>query len=104
MTQLITWLSSHASGLGILGAAVAFIWSTTQQVAQRKRESREHEFHAFHKLVKDLVSPETADGVIRLDRQAAVVFELRHSPATTNLATVCWQASERHGPRPPISI
>jgi hypothetical protein len=63
-----------------MGAAVAFIWSTTQQIAQRKADAREREFQAFHRLVKELVSPDSADGVMRLDRQAAVVFELRHFP------------------------
>jgi hypothetical protein len=77
MTQLAGWLSSNTAALSIFGAAVAFIWSTTQQIAQRKAEAREREFRSFHNLVRDLVSPDTADGVMRLDRQAAVVFELR---------------------------
>ena len=79
MTQLLAWLSSNA-GLGILGAALAFIVSTIMQVLQRRAEAREREFQAFHKLVKELVSPDSADGMMRLDRQAAVVFELRHFP------------------------
>jgi len=81
LTQLVTWLSSNAAAaLGIFGAAIAFIVSTTLQIFQRKAEAREREFQAFHKLVKELVSPDPADGVTRIDRQAAVVFELRHFP------------------------
>ncbi|MBZ5548799.1 MAG: hypothetical protein LAO22_12735 [Acidobacteriia bacterium] len=80
MSQLVGWLSSNTAVLSILGAAVAFIWSTAQQVAQRKHESREREFQAFHKLVKELVSSDSADGVMWIDRQAAVAFELRHFP------------------------
>lgn len=80
MAQVIGWLSSNAAGLGILGAAIAFAWSTIQQITQRKSESRERDFQAFHRLVKDLVSPEATGGVMHLDRQAAVVFELRHFP------------------------
>ena len=79
MTQLVGWLSSTAN-LGIVGAAVAFIWSTTQQIIQRRTEARERDFQTFHKLVKDLVSPEGTDGKIWEDRQAAVVFELRNFP------------------------
>jgi hypothetical protein len=78
--NVVAWFSSNTAVLSILGAAVAFIWSTTQQVAQRKIESREREFQAFHKLVRDLVSPDSAGGVMWLDRQAAVAFELRHFP------------------------
>ncbi len=78
MSQLLAWLSSNAAGLGILGAAVAFCWSTGQQVAQRRRESQEREFQTFHRLVKELVSPDSEGGLTWLDRQSAVVFELRH--------------------------
>jgi hypothetical protein len=80
MAQLAGWLSSNTATLSILGAAVAFIWSTTQQIIQRRTEGREREFQTFHKLVRDLVSPEGADGRIWEDRQAAVVFELRNFP------------------------
>jgi hypothetical protein len=80
MHQLVAWLSSNTATLSIMGAAVAFIWSTTQQMVQRKAEAREREFQAFHKLVKELVSPDSSDKVMWLDRQAAVAFELRHFP------------------------
>jgi len=80
MALVIGWLSSNVAGLGILGAAVAFAWSTIQQITQRKSESRERDFQAFHRLVKELVSPDTTTGSMHLDRQAAVVFELRHFP------------------------
>jgi hypothetical protein len=80
VNQVVAWLSSNTAVLSILGAAVAFVWSTSQQVAQRKAEAREREFQTFHKLIKELVSPDSADGVMRLDRQCAVVFELRHFP------------------------
>jgi hypothetical protein len=52
MHQLVAWLSSNTATLSIFGAAVAFIWSTTQQISQRKADSREREFQAFHKLVR----------------------------------------------------
>ena len=59
---------------------MAFVWSTYQQVTQRKAEARERDFQAFHRLIKELVSPDPESGVPWLDRQAAVVFELRHFP------------------------
>ncbi len=96
MTQLVVWLSSNAAALGILGAAVAFVWSTSQQIAQRKAEAREREFQAFHKLVKDLVSPDPAVGGMYLDRQAAVVFELRHFPRYFEFTERMLQALKGH--------
>jgi len=80
MTQIAGWLSSNTAALGILGAAVAFMVSTTQQIIQRRAEGREREFQAFHKLVRDLTLPDPADGKVSIDRGAAVVFELRHFP------------------------
>ena len=80
MTQLVGWLSSHGAALGIVGAAVAFMVSTGQQIAQRRVEAAERQFQAFHKIVERLVSPERTDGLVYVDRQAAVVFELRHFP------------------------
>jgi hypothetical protein len=76
MNQLVGWLSSNA-GLGIMGAAIAFIVSTTQQFFQRRAEGRERDFQAFHKLIKELVTPDPESGAAWIDRQAAVVFELR---------------------------
>lgn len=80
MSQLLMWFSSNAAALGILGAAVAFMWSTYWQVTQRKAEARERDFQAFHRLIKELVAPDPESGVTWIDRQAAVVFELRHFP------------------------
>jgi len=63
---------------------VAFIWSTTQQMAQRRAEADERQFQAFHRLVERLVSPERNEGLVYIDRQAAVIFELRHFPRYYN--------------------
>jgi hypothetical protein len=77
MNQWLGWLSSTA-GLGVIGASIAFIVSTTQQFFQRRAEAAERQFQAFHEIVKKVVSPESNDGLFYIDRQAAVVFELRH--------------------------
>jgi hypothetical protein len=80
MLQSLTGVSAHAAALGIFGGAIAFIWSVTQFWLQRRRESDERQFEAYHKLVKELVSPDSAEGVMWIQRQAAVIFELRHFP------------------------
>ena len=77
MTQSLGWLSNTAL-LTILGSAVAFMVSTYQQVRQRRAEAEERQFQAFHRLVAELVAPDPAHGVTWIDRQAAVIFELRH--------------------------
>ncbi|MHB0925742.1 MAG: hypothetical protein ACYC1F_04485 [Gallionellaceae bacterium] len=79
MTEIFSWFSSNATGLGIFGAAIAFSWSVFQFILERRRESHEKQFEAFHKLVKELVQP-GQDGYLWIDRQAAIIFELRHFP------------------------
>ena len=80
MAKLLAWFFAHTTALSVFGAAVAFIWSVAQFLVQRRRESRERQFEMYHRLVKELVSPDYAGGTMWIDRQAAVVFELRHFP------------------------
>ena len=81
MTHFLSWLSSNVlSALGIFGAAVAFMVSTWQQVSQRRAEGDERQFQVFHNIVEKVVSPQPTDGLFYFDRQAAVIFELRHFP------------------------
>src|SRR5271166_3960736 len=54
MTQVLVWLSSHPTSWGILGAAIGFIWSVVQFIYQRRRESNERQFEAYHKLIKEI--------------------------------------------------
>ena len=80
MSQFAHWLSSNTAALSILGAAVAYIWSATQQIVQRRAEADERQFQAFHNIVEKVVSPQPTGGLFYFDRQAAVIFELRHFP------------------------
>jgi hypothetical protein len=80
MIEFLAWLSAHAAALSAFGAAIAFVWTIAQFLLQRQRESRERQFETYHRLVKELVSPDSATGNMWIDRQAAVVFELRHFP------------------------
>lgn len=78
MTELPNWIAAHVGSLGVLGAAIAFSWSVVQFVWQRRRESQEREFDKYHELIKRLVSPDGGEISMFMDRQIAVVFELRH--------------------------
>jgi hypothetical protein len=76
--QALKWLSSGLS-VGAVGAAIAFVVSLFQFLSVRQRESREREFDKYHLLIEHLVSPDER-GKMFLDRQIAVIFELRHFP------------------------
>ncbi len=77
MKDLLTTIAANAAALGILGAAIAFIWSVVQFALVRKREEQHREFEIYHRLVKELVSPDPESRVVWIDRQTAVLFELR---------------------------
>ena len=79
MSDLLTTLTTNAAALGIIGAAVAFIWSVIQFILVRKREETHREFEIYHRLIKELVSPDPETG-LWIDRQSAVLFELRRFP------------------------
>ncbi len=77
---MLLWLTSNAAALGAFGAPIAFIWSVIQFILVRRKEQEAREFDAYHRLVKELVSPDADTKSMWIDRQMAVVFELRHFP------------------------
>lgn len=77
VTDAIAFLNTQGAGLGVLGAAIAFIWSAWQFFDVRQRDSQNREFEVYHRLVKELVQPDKDVGIF-LDRQVAIVFELKH--------------------------
>jgi len=79
--MIVTFLHWLSSGLtaGAVGAAIAFVVSIFQFLAVRKQESHQREFDKYHWLIERLVEPDEK-GKVFLDKQIAVVFELRHFP------------------------
>ena len=77
---MLNWLTSNATALAILLAALTFVWLVVQFILVRRKEQRTQEFEAFHRLIKELVSPDPGTQSTWLDRQMAAVFELRHFP------------------------
>ena len=67
------WLKLGGLVIGIVGAIVPFF----QWVQTKRSEDRDRRFRNYHRMIKELVSPEGADGVIWYDRQKAILFELR---------------------------
>ena len=82
--NVLSWFTDNAVGLGIFGAVFTAIWSIIRYMLERRRKARAREFDVFHRLIKELVSGDSGNGEtkseIKLDRQAAIVFELRNFP------------------------
>jgi hypothetical protein len=77
MSTLLSWFGTDAGSLGIFGAAIAFIWSVVRFMLVRQRDYEAREFKIYHRLIKELVCPDPESKATWIDRQAAVIFELR---------------------------
>lgn len=77
MNSLLNFLTVNATALGAIGAALAFAWSVVQFVLVRMRDEQHREFEIYHRLIKELVAPDPESKVAWIDRQTAVLFELR---------------------------
>ena len=94
-----------SSNLAILLSVVALVWQSTQFFLTRSSDARNRQFEAYHRLIKELVQP-SEGGNTYVDRQCAVVFELRrfkdYRPVTIRI--LCglreeWQAKGNLHPR-----
>ncbi len=77
LATLWKWLSDNNTALGVVIAALPILWAVVQYIRIKRAEDRRVEFTTFHDLIKQLVERENPDLPMRLDRQIAVIFELR---------------------------
>ncbi|MBX9849784.1 MAG: hypothetical protein K2X64_10865 [Rhodocyclaceae bacterium] len=80
MNEALALLTNYGTAFSAIGAAIAFIWSVFQFFSVRAREARAREFETFHRLIKELVEPPSEGAGLYIDRQCAVLFELRFFP------------------------
>ena len=79
-TELWQWLNDNAGALTLIIAIPPVVWVVWQYFALKRREMRSERFNVYHDLIKQLVEQEEKDRPKKLDRQLAVVFELRRFP------------------------
>lgn len=77
MDTFLNTISANAVALSMIGAAIAFVWSVVQFVLVRLRDEEHREFEIYHRLIKELVAPDPESKVTWIDRQTAILFELR---------------------------
>lgn len=56
------------------------IWTVLQFALTNRRERKKHIFETYHKLIEDLVDSGGQGRVAKVDRQCAVIYELRFYP------------------------
>ncbi len=97
-----TWLNDNAGALGVLFVVLPLAWSAWAYLSLKRRELREHRFQTYHKLIQQLVEREDPNLPMKLDRQIAVVFELRnfkeYFPVTPRILKGLREDWQDHGP------
>lgn len=78
--ETLSFLTTYGPALSAVGVAVAFVWSVFQFFSVRAREEHAREFKTFHRLIKELVEPPSEGASLYIDRQCAVLYELRFFP------------------------
>jgi len=90
LNEILTGLDTHSTGITALATgitALATILAVCMGAFQlikyldvRSRTSRDSDFEHYHKLIKELVEPATSNGSMKMDRQIAIIFELKNFP------------------------
>ena len=78
MNPLLQIFKDYGTQLSALAGLIGFIVGMWKYLSERRETHFWKEFEVYHTLVKRLVQPEDTGARLMLDRQAAVVFELRN--------------------------
>lgn len=77
IVSFIQFIQSNAGALALGSALFAGLWT----VYKFRDYSKDKRFEVYHRLIKELVDEQgNPDKHIKLDRQIAVVYELRNFP------------------------
>lgn len=83
MIQTILTILNQNSDAIIAGSVViGGVWA----VFKFSEYLKDRRFNNYHRLIKELVDGDTPDATLRLDRQIAVLFELRNYPSYYELS------------------
>jgi hypothetical protein len=72
-----TWVSTNSGVICIILAAIPIIWGAISYINIKKREANYLQFKTYHELIRQLVEPEKPNSKMFLDRQVAIIYELR---------------------------
>ncbi|MDR6964047.1 hypothetical protein [Shewanella putrefaciens] len=72
------WINNNGSGLGVVLVLIPLAWAVFTYLSVKRQELKEQRFQAYHKLIQSLVERERIEIPMSLDRQIAIIFELRN--------------------------
>ena len=70
-------IKEYGTQISSIIAMLAFVFAVYKYIDEKKRSLFWKEFEVFHKLIKDLVEPTSDKDTMYLDRQIAIIFELK---------------------------
>jgi hypothetical protein len=73
-----SWVAANATTLGVVLGAGPTIWAVVQYILNNRAEAARRQFETYHALIKQLVEREDPNQPMKLDRQIAIIFELRN--------------------------
>jgi len=81
MDTIIDFLNSNVGAITILISFVVALYKFVQYINIKIHESREKRFQHYHNdLIKKLVEPDSPGKDMKMDRQIAIIYELRNFP------------------------
>jgi hypothetical protein len=75
---MVLWLMENIEKIAALMSLVVILWAAIQYVLIKIAEAKKANFKAYHNIIKSLVEREDEDRPMRLDRQIALIYELRN--------------------------
>lgn len=78
MDTLFEIVRTYSTQLSAIGAAIAFAFGLYKFRVECQRALFWKEFEVYHKLVKELVEPPSENAALYIDRQAAIIYEMRN--------------------------
>ena len=75
--EIFEFIKVYGTQLSAVGAAIAFIFAMYKFQAERSASQFWKEFEAYHKLIKELVQPPSESEGLYIDRQTAILYELK---------------------------
>src|SRR6185312_16931279 len=71
------WLVTNGNALSAIIPIALIVWATIQFILAKRNKAKRALFKNYHSLIKQLVQPEKQSTGMYLDRQIAVIYELR---------------------------
>lgn len=71
-------ISFKEMDFSLFAVFLGIIFSIYKYLDTKNREQNRKEFEQYHQLIEDLVEPKSDQKPLYMDRQAAVVYELKH--------------------------